>query len=241
MTKNNFNNFCSFSGSSVCRQGTCSCFCHWLIWRWVIWGLWDQAGSKHCTTDCIQPQRKTHSKGGHSCKIWTPSQTNKVWIKFIIHHQILGFTKKWINSSRVENDNELRQKQEEIASLKSSISKQTKSFNDLKQSMSLALNNVASDGSASRVKKAHHCYNRTNSITNWVWFFQVVAEKISLINQLEEGISDLQASLDEVSRQLADARNEAQQNQRLATTKQKGNYYLSKLFKLVSQKTLLHL
>lgn len=50
-----------------------------------------------------------------------------------------------------------------------------------------------------------------------------MAEKISLINQLEEGISDLQASLDEVSRQLADARNEAQQSQRLATTKQKGS------------------
>jgi len=52
---------------------------------------------------------------------------------------------------RSENDSQLRQKQEEIANLKLAVSKQTKSFNDLKQTMSVALTNVASDGSASRV------------------------------------------------------------------------------------------
>ena len=49
----------------------------------------------------------------------------------------------------------------------------------------------------------------------------VVAEKISRIRQLEEDVVELQASLDELSHQLAETRNDAQNNLRTLNAKQK--------------------
>ena len=102
-------------------------------------------------------------------------------------------------SIRSEHETEIRKRQEEIASLKTAINKQTRAYNELKISASNATIGVAGDASTT----------------------SVVADKIARIRQLEDDLSELQASLDEVSHQLAESRNDAKNNLRSLNAKQK--------------------
>ena len=102
-------------------------------------------------------------------------------------------------SIRSEHETEIRKRQEEIASLKTAINKQTRAYNELKISASNATIGVAGGASTT----------------------SVVADKIARIRQLEDDLSELQASLDEVSHQLAESRNDAKNNLRSLNAKQK--------------------
>jgi predicted nucleic acid-binding Zn-ribbon protein len=90
---------------------------------------------------------------------------------------------------RSEHELEVKKRQEEIASLKVAVNKQTRAYNELKISKTTTSGTDVSTSS-------------------------VVAEKISRIRQLEEDVVELQASLDELSHQLAETRNDAQNNLR---------------------------
>jgi len=63
----------------------------------------------------------------------------------------------------------------------------------------------------------------------------VVAEKIARIRQLEEDVIELQASIDELSHQLAESRNDAQNNLRTSNAKQKEIDELKENVKIDSQ------
>jgi hypothetical protein len=97
---------------------------------------------------------------------------------------------------RSEHELEVKKRQEEIASLKVAVNKQTRAYNELKISKTTTTGTDVSTSS-------------------------VVAEKISRIRQLEEDVVELQASLDELSHQLAETRNDAQNNLRTLNAKQK--------------------
>ena len=84
-----------------------------------------------------------------------------------------------------------------MAELKTALNKQTRAYNELKICKSSA-------------------YTGGDSSTS-----SVVAEKLARIRELEEDILDLQASLDEVSHQLAESRNDSQNNLRTSNAKQK--------------------
>jgi hypothetical protein len=76
------------------------------------------------------------------------------------------------------------------------------------------------------VNKETRAYNelkisKTTTTGTDVSTSSVVAEKISRIRQLEEDVVELQASLDELSHQLAETRNDAQNNLRTLNAKQK--------------------
>ena len=98
---------------------------------------------------------------------------------------------------RSEHENEIRKRQEEMAELKTALNKQTRAYNELK------------------ISKSSSAYTGDSSTSS------VVAEKLSRIRELEEDILDLQASLDEVSHQLAESRNDCQNNLRTSNAKQK--------------------
>ena len=84
-----------------------------------------------------------------------------------------------------------------MAEIKTALNKQTRAYNELKICKSSA-------------------YTGGDSSTS-----SVVAEKLARIRELEEDILDLQASLDEVSHQLAESRNDSQNNLRTSNAKQK--------------------
>ena len=62
-----------------------------------------------------------------------------------------------------------------------------------------------------------------------------MAEKIARIRQLEEDVIELQASIDELSHQLAESRNDAQNNLRTSNAKQKEIDELKENVKIDSQ------
>ena len=108
----------------------------------------------------------------------------------------MTYSTKFIRS---EHETEIRKRQEEIATLKSVINKQMRAYNELKLVTSNVTVGIAGDASTT----------------------SVVAEKIARIRKLEDDIAELQASCDELSHQLAEARNDAKNNHRTSNVKQK--------------------
>ena len=99
---------------------------------------------------------------------------------------------KLLKQSRVENEDEIQKRQNEIVALKTTIKNQGQAYAELKASTS----GLVSDATA----------NISQSTGG------VIADKVHRIQELEDEVQELGVSLGELSHQLAVARSEANSN-----------------------------
>ncbi len=140
---------------------------------------------------------------------------------------------KLLKQVRSEYEEETKKKQDDIVALKSSIRSQSQLIYELKASAQSASSSIDQVQVKTNPISFNLCQCNTLS-----WFqssSEVIAEKMRRIVELEDEVLDLQTSLNEVSQQLANARNEADNLLRSVNAKQKELDEMKETYNVESQ------